>query len=649
MASFCRRPYLTFGLFCFWMNTISCIGMSFMTFELCEFDGTRVNSSSCCMESVLRNLCLVQRLDNWDNVAILYETNDGQKMINTFLSHCADVKTTLFDVTDMTSVEIRSMFLTLYGMKSDGARIILMPGTQTLQILKIANDLDINSNRTTNYRTNSKWVILCHEKIKITFEKLTFNLVNVLIMGCFNGKFEIYTIKQNVAFKLKCWGHDNDVTSCKMDDFYPSSRYRLNGRHILIGTIESTSYFDLVVNDQNKTVYSGMVVQLAEMIAQTLNFTFSFVQPHDCKWGLEVNGVWEGMIGQLVRQEVDLVIADLAATTDRMEVVDFIFPAYLIQNIGLLYRNWEQSESNWSKVFSPLHAYVYYCILGAIIVVGIIIVVFDRRVSNEVSINPISPSYIVYVIFSLVGFVLLRDNKFWPKKESVRILVAFFWIFCVVLSAAYVGNLTAKLAETKENKAFNSLEELVKLEDWKWGSSDELTQEIIRKDTSPVVQELWEGMVRFNQSDPSVLLLDPSYHLDRLILKNDKYAYIVFDAKYFAYNQKDCLFKLLNDGLGSINIAMAVTKDSYLKSELERVMLELSKTGLLEKLEENHYIDNRPLSCQTTVKSKRIVRMYDMTGTVLVSGIGLGVALFVLVLEMIIKYVAKGNNTMKIL
>ncbi|XP_050418702.1 glutamate receptor U1-like [Patella vulgata] len=102
------------------------------------------------------------------------------------------------------------------------------------------------------------------------------------------------------------------------------------------------------------------------MIAQTLNFTYSFVQPRDCKWGLEVNGVWEGMIGQLVRQEVDLVIADLAAT----------------------------------------------------------------------------------------------DNKFWPKKESLRILVAFFWIFCVVLSAAYVGNLTAKLAETKENKAFNSLEEL---------------------------------------------------------------------------------------------------------------------------------------------------------------------------------------------
>ncbi len=51
-----------------------------------------------------------------------------------------------------------------------------------------------------------------------------------------------------------------------------------------------------------------------------------------------------------------------------------------------------------------------------------------------------------------------------PQKTSVRMFIAFFWLFSVAIMATYTGNLVAFLTVAKNNLPFDSIEELAEQE-----------------------------------------------------------------------------------------------------------------------------------------------------------------------------------------
>lgn len=48
-------------------------------------------------------------------------------------------------------------------------------------------------------------------------------------------------------------------------------------------------------------------------------------------------------------------------------------------------------------------------------------------------------------------------------------MITFFWLFSIIMVATYSGNLIAFLTVTIDKPPFNSLEELVEHDDYKWG------------------------------------------------------------------------------------------------------------------------------------------------------------------------------------
>ena len=63
----------------------------------------------------------------------------------------------------------------------------------------------------------------------------------------------------------------------------------------------------------------------------------------------------------------------------------------------------------------------------------------------------------------------LPGSPWTPRSHSGRILVAFYWIFCIVMVATYTGNLTAFLAVETVTMPFNSLSEMIQQNDYTWG------------------------------------------------------------------------------------------------------------------------------------------------------------------------------------
>jgi glutamate receptor, ionotropic, invertebrate len=79
--------------------------------------------------------------------------------------------------------------------------------------------------------------------------------------------------------------------------------------------------------------YMGYCVDLAKRIAEMVNFTYELRVVRDGKFGArDANGNWNGMVGELVRNEADIAIAPLTISSQRERAIEFSMP---FMNIGI--------------------------------------------------------------------------------------------------------------------------------------------------------------------------------------------------------------------------------------------------------------------------------------------------------------------------
>ncbi|RWS21007.1 glutamate receptor ionotropic, partial [Leptotrombidium deliense] len=74
---------------------------------------------------------------------------------------------------------------------------------------------------------------------------------------------------------------------------------------------------------------------LIRNLAELAQFKYTIHLVKDSMYGRSNGETWNGMIGEIIRNEADLALADLTITSKRERVVDFSYP-YLTTAIGLL-------------------------------------------------------------------------------------------------------------------------------------------------------------------------------------------------------------------------------------------------------------------------------------------------------------------------
>ena len=60
-----------------------------------------------------------------------------------------------------------------------------------------------------------------------------------------------------------------------------------------------------------------------------------------------------------------------------------------------------------------------------------------------------------------------------PKRGSGRLFLSSWWVFSIILAATYSGNLIAFLTVTKDKSPFDTLEEMVKQDEYRYGTIDQ--------------------------------------------------------------------------------------------------------------------------------------------------------------------------------
>ena len=143
--------------------------------------------------------------------------------------------------------------------------------------------------------------------------------------------------------------------------------------------MQRKSSFNLKGNDR----YEGFVIDLIEELAKELNFRYIITPVKDGKWGGQdkKTGQWNGMIGEVMRGEVDIAVADLTINSDREKAIDFTYP-FMATGITILYKKPTKVLSLWSFML-PFSQNLWLLMWGVITAVGIIQVYVGRLTPYE--------------------------------------------------------------------------------------------------------------------------------------------------------------------------------------------------------------------------------------------------------------------------
>lgn len=112
----------------------------------------------------------------------------------------------------------------------------------------------------------------------------------------------------------------------------------LSGKKKVIISVMDEPFFMLRKPEAGKNFtgndrYMGYCVDLTKKIAEMLNFEYEIRPVMDKKFGKQDSeGRWDGMVGELVRNEADAAVAPLTISTQRERAVEFSMP---FMNIGI--------------------------------------------------------------------------------------------------------------------------------------------------------------------------------------------------------------------------------------------------------------------------------------------------------------------------
>ncbi|XP_064102846.1 glutamate receptor ionotropic, kainate 2-like [Macrobrachium nipponense] len=186
-------------------------------------------------------------------------------------------------------------------------------------------------------------------------------------------------------------------------------------------------------------LFSGPMIMLLQILATNINFTYSLVQSSDGSWGfLFPNGTWNGIIGMILKKEVDFALGPFGISYIRSRVIDYT--NQLVVDYGqILGRRGNVEVDPWGFLM-PLSPSIWAATFGTLILIFTVAVVI-RRIDRHtgLSLSKLSPT--TYIQAFLQQDIVVPPDSGWEK------VLLGSWLLCImILLQCYSSNLITLLA-----------------------------------------------------------------------------------------------------------------------------------------------------------------------------------------------------------
>ncbi|XP_075928602.1 glutamate receptor ionotropic, NMDA 2C-like isoform X1 [Petromyzon marinus] len=340
-----------------------------------------------------------------------------------------------------------------------------------------------------------------------------------------------------------------------------------------------------------KKCCKGFCIDILKKLSKTVKFTYDLYLVTNGKHGSKINGVWNGMIGEVVNMRAHMAVGSLTINEERSEVVDFSVP-FVETGISVMVprSNGTVSPSAFLEPFSA-DVWVMMFIL-CLLVSGIAVFIFEyfspvgynRQLSAGKEFG--GPAFTIGKSIWLLWAIVFNNSVPVenPRGTTSKFMVSVWAFFAVIFLASYTANLAAFMIQE------DYIDQVSGLSDKKFQSPLEhsppfrfgtvpngSTERNIRNN----YLQMHGYMSKFHQKSVEDALMS---------LKAGKLDAFIYDAavlNYMAGKDEGC--RLVTIGSGKVFVAtgygIALQKSSRWKRAIDLALLQFIGDGEMDELE----------------------------------------------------------------
>ncbi|KAL5004040.1 hypothetical protein ScPMuIL_017496 [Solemya velum] len=420
------------------------------------------------------------------------------------------------------------------------------------------------------------------------------------------------------------------------NDIFPNIQYGFNQKKLLI-TTNMWSPFVMKKVVGGLPYYEGLCIDMLEVFASKLNFTYELVEPADGEWGRINNGTWTGVIGQLVYREVDMSFSPISVQPRREMSMDFVNIPFFYDYTTVVLKKPDPNERKWRTFVDPFQWPVHVGIGAAFLIVSVLLELVEKystRFAKSCNKKTASVSATDDLAFwYLLGALFNEGGVYMPKRQSSRTLVAFWWLFCTAVVGYYLADLTASLSVAKFTMPFESLEEMVQQTDFTWGTiKGTAWDDTLSASNLPVYKAVWRGIVDLLDSDPEVLDGSIPVHIAKVL--RGGYALIMDKTQILLNMAENCELDMTGELFMPLRYAIGLPNNSPFNNQLTVLQAKIIEGGLVKIWEEKWWPKNT--KCQNNRLQGKAITLVDIQGVFYFAGGMLVLCPVVLLVEIVV-------------
>ncbi|KAJ8268386.1 hypothetical protein COCON_G00135580 [Conger conger] len=342
-----------------------------------------------------------------------------------------------------------------------------------------------------------------------------------------------------------------------------------------------------------KQCCKGFCIDVLKRLAKIVGFTYDLYLVTNGKHGKNIDGEWNGMVGEVVYKRADMAIGSLTINEERSEVVDFSVP-FVETGISVMVSrsNGTVSPSAFLEPYSPAVWVMMFVMCLTVVAVTVFIfeffspVGYNRNLQSgkKVGGSKFTIGKSIWLLWALVFNNSVPVEN--PRGTTSKIMVLVWAFFAVIFLASYTANLAAFMIQEEyidtvsglSDKKFQQPTE--QYPPLKFGTvPNGSTEENIRSNYPAMHQY----MVKYNQKGVEEAIAN---------LKTGKLDAFIYDAavvNYMARKDEGC--KVMTIGSGKVfattGYGIALHKNSRWKRPLDLALLQLvgdDEVDMLERL-----------------------------------------------------------------
>ncbi|GFR22753.1 glutamate receptor ionotropic, delta-1 [Trichonephila clavata] len=368
---------------------------------------------------------------------------------------------------------------------------------------------------------------------------------------------------------------------------------------------------------------NGSDIKLLNILARELHFTYELKRPPDKSWGGFNGKEWTGMIRMLVKNQADAALSGMTVTYDRYSAVHFSIP-YAFDRITFVTKKPSRKPKTWA-IFWPYTLQVWIFISLSVLMVSVLMTLLRNAFKSPKSYKEQFKDTALYMFQAL-----LSQGYYNASEIRCRILMAFWWIFCVTVVAGYNGSLMSFMAHPGYNPSLDTVSQLVSAirnRNFAVGTIQNSADYTVFRDSK---QEDLRVILESMNSDPRNLV---SHDVDGLAecLKRD-YAYVGGELTVRADIWDPKLFLFAKDSFLQYGYAIAFAPDFNHIDLFNHKIRQLQEGGIIVKWMEDIIEQQQFRGTMKVDKSEEdegkmhVLSVDDVQGAFAILSIGLTIA-----------------------